>query len=225
MIAIAAVTHAIDGFAGDVEPYGVPKDLRDRWAKNRTASRGPIIETLKHAFHVGGHVEAWRRTLDDLFELLRNPALHHRPEFRGTVPHPTLPTNVGPEYVDYAIENVEQAVTFMLELFETCILGPKAEKLEVVEWAKTCAHSSITSSPNVGAEPRAVCAPERLLTGGCLIQVHPRATTAIAAATRRRRLFLDTHGGLWRKSRHAPAGGRVRSPGERGGRRAAARGA
>jgi hypothetical protein len=67
--------------------------------------------------------------------VVRNPALHHRPEFSDTVSHPTLPTNVSPEYATYTSENASSAVAFMLDVFQTCIAAPKREKPDVVKWA------------------------------------------------------------------------------------------
>jgi hypothetical protein len=153
LIAIASATHAIDGFAGDVEPLAVPQELRDRWAGNRTPSRGAIMETLKLAFDIRRSATSWRSTLDWLADALRNPALHHRPEPRETVPHPTLPTNVGPEYANYTIENVDAAVTFMLEVFQTCIAAPKKGKPGVVEWT-TNLRPSVEQLVQERANPR-----------------------------------------------------------------------
>jgi hypothetical protein len=117
LIAIAAASHALDALYGVVKEIVPPLGSGSRWSK--------ILETLKMGFVIGGSAGGgrWASDFEWLFDL-RDAAVHFKESQKPTIPHPTG-TNTGPENVLYSLEPAQRAVSFLLEVLDTCTRTPR----------------------------------------------------------------------------------------------------
>ncbi|WP_432065485.1 hypothetical protein [Streptomyces sp. C10-9-1] len=120
LVAVAASAHTLDALYGSV----VPESRRAEWKDKRTPRRSAIREGLKLVFATGPRNTPWVDKFEWLFNL-RDAAVHHGEEPQETVPHPSLATHTGPEYVAYSTESADQAVGLMLEVLRWCVDHPK----------------------------------------------------------------------------------------------------
>lgn len=103
LIAIAAVTHALDALYGELRDVALPADTAARWRENPRS--GPrrwrqVHETLKHGFEISA--QRWEAELETLFDL-RDGAVHPELVFRESEPHP-LGVSSAVEHVTYRRE-------------------------------------------------------------------------------------------------------------------------
>jgi hypothetical protein len=124
MIAIAAVSHALDALYGELRDLALPPDLAKKWRENPRS--GPprarkLLETLKLGFSIRG--QKWQVKLDDLFEL-RDGAVHPETTFSASEPHP-LGVSTAKAYVVYRCEKATEAVELLFEILEACASKPK----------------------------------------------------------------------------------------------------
>jgi hypothetical protein len=131
LIAIAAVTHALDALYGELRDIALPAHVAAKWRENPRS--GPprqrkLLEALKHGFSIRSGT--WQTKLDELFDL-RDAAVHPETLFRATEPHP-LGVSTAQEYVAYRCETATEAIDLLFEILETC--GSK-QKPALNPWA------------------------------------------------------------------------------------------
>jgi hypothetical protein len=131
LIAIAAVSHALDALYGEIRDLALPPAIAAKWkADPRSGPSRPLKlhEALKHGFRISA--QQWRSGLVDLFQL-RDGAVHPELVFQESEPHP-LGVSTALEHVDYRCEKATEAVDLLLEILETCAGQPKPS---LEQWA------------------------------------------------------------------------------------------
>lgn len=132
MISIAAVTHAIEGFLNDF--LDACADFPRPHFADDTPQYAKVFETLRAGFTIQQHAD-WYPALKNVYQVLRNPAVHHVPKSGATVPHPVFPTNVSPEYAAYTVESARGAVELLADVLTTCVENPRPELKSVGAWS------------------------------------------------------------------------------------------
>jgi hypothetical protein len=123
MVAIAAVSHALDALYGEIRDLALRPETVAVWQQKRPARHRQINEALKHGFDVG-RADRFEAKLDTLFSELRDPAVHPETSFNPPSPHP-LGVRVAQEYDLYRCETASEAVDLLMEVLETCAANPK----------------------------------------------------------------------------------------------------
>jgi hypothetical protein len=91
MVSAAACAHALEGLRIDLERRVDDTELRAAPAAEQRLGRGMTAATnAVLGLALGVDMDTWRGRLHDLFETLRNPAVHPRAQPREPVPHPDV---------------------------------------------------------------------------------------------------------------------------------------
>jgi hypothetical protein len=129
MVAVCAAAFAVDALYGAVcDLVGILPEQPEE----RRGRRGQILETLKRGFIIGKVATAWNKELKWLLGL-RDTAVHFGEGSRDPVPHP-LGMSTAPELANYSVENAERAVSFALQMLDTCTRSPRLANTDSPEF-------------------------------------------------------------------------------------------
>ncbi|MEU5200396.1 hypothetical protein AB0G86_41210 [Streptomyces scabiei] len=150
LVAVAASAHTLDALYGSV----VPEENRAEWRRKRTSRRSAVREGLKLVFATGPRNTTWVSEFKWLFDL-RDASVHHEENPEETVPHPSLGTHTGPEYVAYSTESADRAVGLMLDVLRWCVDNPRPKTCTTGRRAPTADRWAEVNEPVViGLEGR-----------------------------------------------------------------------
>jgi hypothetical protein len=138
LIGVAAASHALDGFYGEIrELVTIPEQTREGWKSNNTPRHARILAVLSHGFRIGKMQHEWRPEFEWLFDA-RNAALHHLPKPSEGDPHPMVPGFTSGEVAFYRAEACSRAVDLLADVLRKCVASAE---LSTKAWASGAAHA------------------------------------------------------------------------------------
>jgi hypothetical protein len=115
LITITACANALEALYGGLlaqAPALARPDKGPDWRK--------IWLTLDTCFKLGAHEKStWPNRFEWLFRIKRNTIVHFKEPSRPLAPHP-IGINTSPEYSEYALEQANESVEFLLEILSKC---------------------------------------------------------------------------------------------------------
>jgi hypothetical protein len=140
MTAIAAAAFAVDAFFASVIQHAPTARVT---AGSRDAS---IFETLKQGFLLStAQQKALREPLRVMFRL-RDEAVHPPATWVEPARHPIFNLGMEPRFVNYRLENAQNAQLLARKLIAVCLRCPKPEHEDLAEWCQGL-RESVPDSP------------------------------------------------------------------------------
>ena len=140
LIAINACSFALEAFSNQVwtrytaqvrergdKPEVNPNTfINEKGKRQRRPASERIWLILDEAFDLAYLNAGWAASFESLFRL-RNRSVHYKSRLQPAVKHPSMPTHVDPEHLEFDAPSAEWAVSLYLRVLESCFTHLKPE--------------------------------------------------------------------------------------------------